>query len=260
MNKAIFTLLFLSVFVVFASPARSEDKDLAKLFADKCITGTIILSDLSGAKTYISDEHRANKAFVPASTFKILNTLIALEENVVSEKDIIKWDGKDKGLKAWNHDQTLESAFNTSCVWYYQELARRIGTARYKAYLKKVGYGTGLPTPELTTFWLDGDLKISAVEQVEFIKKIYRREFPFKHGSYEILKRVMEIEKTPAYTLRAKTGWGQRVTPQIGWFVGYVEAGDQVWFFATNLEIKKPEDARLRQQITLEALKLKGII
>ena len=260
MNKTLTTLLFISLVLIFASPARCEDNELARLFADKHIVGTIILSELNGPKTYIYNERRANESFVPASTFKILNTLIALEEGVISEKDVIKWDGKDKGLEAWNRDQTLETAFKSSCVWFYQELARRIGTAEYEAYLNKVKYGTGTPSPELTTFWLEGDLKISALEQVSFLKKFFKEELPFRRASYKFLKRIMTVEQTPAYTIRAKTGWAQRITPQIGWYAGYVESRNSVWFFATNIEISRPEDARYRQQVTMEALQLKGIM
>lgn len=243
-----------------ASPAPCEDNDLARLFADRGVDGTIVLSELHGSKTYIYNERRANAPFVPASTFKILNTLIALETGAVTEKDIIKWDGKDKGVAEWNRDQALETAFSSSCVWFYQELARRIGTVGYEAYFNRVKYGTGKPAPELTTFWLKGDLKISAVEQVEFLKKVYAEKLPFRHASYVTLKRIMTVDLAPGYTLRAKTGWAQRISPQIGWYVGYVETGDKVWFFATNMDIAKPDDARFRRQITLDALKIKGII
>lgn len=259
--KAVTSAVALVLVLAIASPpARSEDSALARLFAEKKVDGTIVIADLTGAKTYVHNERRAREPFVPASTFKILNTLIALDEGVVSEKEVMRWDGKDRGVAAWNRDQTLETAFRSSCVWFYQELARRIGTAGYTAYFNRVRYGNGTPAPELTTFWLEGDLRISAVEQVEFLRKVYRRELPFRADSYEILKNVMLVEKTPAYTLRAKTGWAQRTVPQVGWYVGYVEAGGAVWFFATNIEIGKPDDARLRQELTLAALRLKGII
>ncbi len=260
MLKSITLLLSVFLTLVMASPAPCQDRDLAGLFADKGIAGTIVIAELNGAKIYVHNEQRANTPFVPASTFKILNTLIALDVGAITEKDVLKWDGKDRGMTACNGDQTLESAFRSSCVWFYQELARRIGTAGYMAYFKKVKYGTGAPTPELTTFWLEGDLKISAIEQIDFLKKVYREELPIRRSSYKTLKRIMTVERTPGYTIRAKTGWAQRVSPQIGWYVGYVESGDKVWFFATNLDIAKPEDARLRQQITMAALKIKGII
>jgi beta-lactamase class D len=238
-----------------------EDPDLAKLFADRKVEGTIVLSASDGSLTYLHNEGRAHTRFVPASTFKIINTLIALDGGALADdKEIIKWDGNDKGLETWNRDHALETAFKSSCIWFYQELARRIGTAKYAAHLERAGYGTATPGPELTTFWLEGDLKTSAVDQIDFLKKVYRRELAFRPSSYDILTKIMIVDQTPARTVRAKTGWAQTLSPQIGWFVGYVESGDKAWFFATNLEITKPEQARYRQEITMEALKLKGLL
>ncbi len=251
----------MSALLTAAINAECEDKDLAKLFTDRKVQGTIVISSLSGSETYVHNERRAKTPFVPASTFKILNTLIVLDEGALTnEKEIIKWDGSDKGMRVWNRDQTLDTAFQFSCVWCYQELARRVGTAKYEAHLKKAAYGTAIPRPELTTFWLEGDLKISAMGQVEFLRKVYRKELPYRPYLYEVLRKIMIVEETPTSTLRGKTGWAQRVSPQIGWFVGYVETRGDAWFFATNIDITKPEDARYRQEITVEALKLKGIM
>lgn len=245
----------------FSANAWCEDSDLAKLFADRKVEGTIVISSLNGSQTYLHNEPRANARFVPASTFKILNTLIALDEGaVVDEKETFKWDGKNKGLEAWNRDQSLETAFKSSCIWFYQDLAHRIGATKYAAHLERVGYGNAKFGPELTTFWLEGDLKISAIEQIDFLKKVYREELAFRPPSYEILKRVMVVDRTPTHIVRGKTGWAQSISPQIGWFVGYVETGDEVWFFATNLAITKPHDTAFRQEITMAALKLKGIL
>jgi beta-lactamase class D len=241
-------------------PCHCEDADLAKLFTDRNVHGTIVLSSLDGSKSWVHDDERANTLFVPASTFKILNTLIALDAGVIDEHEVLKWDGKDRGVAAWNRDQTLETAFKSTCVWFYQELAKRIGKARYQKILAEVGYGTANPGPDLETFWLEGDLKISAAEQVEFLKRLYRKELPFRAASYDTLQKIMILEQKPTSVLRAKTGWAQSVSPQIGWFVGYVETGERTWFFALNMDIAKPEDTRYRQEITLEALKLKGVL
>jgi len=244
-----------------ASSGDCEDQDMAKLFADRQVEGTIVISSLDGSQTFVHNETRAKTPYVPASTFKILNTLIALNEGALADdKVVLKWDGKDKGVVPWNRDQTLDTAFKSSCIWFYQELAQRIGMRTYEEHLKKAAYGNAKPGPELTTFWLHGDLKISAIEQVEFLRKIYRKEFPYQPSSYEILQRLMILEQTPAYTLRGKTGWAWEISPQVGWFVGYVEAKGGRWFFATNIDISSPEQTRLRQEITVEALKLKGIL
>lgn len=237
-----------------------EDAELAKLFSDRNVQGTLVLTSLDGSESWVHNDDRANMPFVPASTFKILNALIALDAGVISETEVLKWDGEDRGIEAWNRDQTLETAFKSSCIWFFQELARRIGKTRYQKILTEVGYGTASPEPDLETFWLEGDLKISAAAQVAFLKKLCRRELPFRPSSYDTLQKIMILEQTPACILRAKTGWALRVSSQIGWFVGYVEAKGKTWVFATNLDVVNSEDARHRREITVEALKLKGIL
>jgi len=261
LTKQIMLCIVAAVLFPLAPSAHGEDSEIANLFKEKNLFGTIVISSLDGRKTYIHNDERARTRFVPASTFEIPNTFIAIEEAAVAnEKTIIKWDKKDKGLPAWNKDQSIETAFPSSCVWFYQELAKRIGKDKYASYLAKLKYGNEQAGPDVTTFWLEGDLKISATEQVAFLKRIYSEGFPFRISSYELLRKLMVVERTPAYTIRAKTGWAQRAVPPLGWFVGYIEAGEKVWFFATNLDMVRPEDSRLRQEVTIEALKLKGII
>ncbi|KJR97541.1 MAG: beta-lactamase [Desulfobulbaceae bacterium BRH_c16a] len=260
MNKIVLYTVAFFVFIV-APPAHAEDLELAKLFKERNLSGTMVISSLDGETTYIHNDKRARTRFVPASTFKIPNTLIALEEAAVSdEKEIVIWDGKDKGLPEWNKDQTLQTAFSSSCVWFYQEMAKRVGKDKYASYLGKMKYGNEKIGPQTASFWLEGDLMISAMGQVAFLKNIFTRAYPFKSSSYDLLRKHMLVEQTPAYTIRAKTGWAQRVIPQVGWFVGYVESGGKVWFYATNIEIVKPDDSRFRQEVTMEALKMKGII
>lgn len=242
-------------------PAVAEDQALAKLFAQQGIDGTIVISSLHNGKTFIHNDPRAKQRFSPASTFKILNTLIALEEKTISGKDdVLKWDGHIYDLPDWNRDQTLESAFKVSCVWCFQELARRVGAEKYRNYLRKSAYGELREPFEETTFWLDGSLQISAIEQVNFLKKVHLRTLSFSASSYETLRQIMLIEQTPTYTLWAKTGWATRVKPQVGWYVGHVETPKDVWFFATNIEVRDEKDLPLRQKLTREALQVKGII
>lgn len=254
--------LFLIIFsLLFSAHTFAEDQAIAKLFAQSHIDGTMVISSLHSGQTFIHNESRANQRFTVASTFKILNTLIALEEKAISGKDeVLKWDGHRYDLPAWNRDQTLESAFKVSCVWCYQQLARRVGTEKYRNYLHQVAYGELREPFEETTFWLDGSLTISAIEQVEFLKKVYQRILPFSTSSYETLQQIMLVEKTPTFTIRAKTGWATRPTPQVGWYVGYVENSNDVWFFATNLEIHNEKDLPMRQKLIRDALQKKGVI
>jgi len=250
------------IFIFFATNILSANNlDLEKLFLNHNINGTIIISSLDGKIEYIYNKDRSEQRFLPASTFKIPNTLIALEEEVITnEKDIIKWDGKDKGWDLWNKDQSIETAFPISCVWFYQKLAERIGNTKYLGYLNTLNYGNKMTGSDITTFWLEGDLRISAREQISFLKKLFNNQLPFKTEYINILKNIMIVETTPNHTIRAKTGWAMRVKNQIGWYVGYVETKEQVWFFATNLDINNKNDAIYRKQITMEALKATNII
>ncbi len=256
-----FALLIALLLIFFITAnTHAEDPDLAKLFLDRGVEGTIIISSLDGKTNYIHNNLRAETRFIPASTFKIPHTLIALEEGAIkSEKEVIKWDGKEKGFDAWNKNQTLETAFPLSCVWFYQELAQRIGNEKYLTHLKKLGYGSETTGPDVTTFWLEGDLKVSAKEQVDFLRRLYNESLPYRKSNMQLLKRLMIVEETPQFTIRAKTGWAMRICPQQGWYVGYVETRGQVCFFATNLEIRKKGDEAFRQEITMAALKAKGI-
>lgn len=247
--------------LIFSASALAEDAILARLFEKHTIEGTLIVSSLADDQTFIHNDSRAERRFAPASTFKVMNTLIAVEEKAAKGKDEgFKWDGKAYPIAGWNHDQTLESAFKVSCVWCYQELARRIGADRYRSYLKRTGYGELEAPFELTTFWLDGPLKISPLEQIEFLKKLHRRSLPFSAHSYETLREIMLVEKTSTYSLWAKTGWGARAKPQVGWYIGYVETAKGAWVFALNIELRSDKDLPLRQPLVLEALRAKGII
>lgn len=261
------TRLALISFAVFScallscAVAHAEDATIAQLFDNQGVEGTVVIASASGKQTIIHNDARAAQRFSPASTFKIFNTLIGLEEKAVAGKnEAFKWDGVRRDFPGWNSDQTLETAFKVSCLWCYQEIARGVGAARYRHYLSVAHYGVLEENLNASTFWLDGALQISALEQIEFLRKVYRRELPFAQRSYDILREIMLAEATNTYKLFAKTGWAARTTPQIGWYVGYIETGDDIWIFATNINIKSQADVAKRQQLTLAALKAKGII
>ncbi len=236
--------------------ALGNDKDLETIFKKTNIHGTLIISSLKNNKEYIYNNSRAITRYIPASTFKIPNTLIALEEGIIKDEyEIIKWDGKKRFYEPWNKDQTLQSAIAISCVWCYQKLAKKIGDKKYLSYLKKLHYGNEKTGLDVSTFWLEGDLKISAVEQIKFLKRLYKNDLPFKQKNIDITKKILTVEKTKEYTLKAKSGWSGK----IGWYVGYVETKNDIWFFALNGDITK-EQLQYRKQIVLEALKIKNII
>lgn len=253
----------LLLFFLLLSPfmATAEDAEIAALFEKQGVEGTLVLASLATGEIIIHNEARAIQRLAPASTFKVLNTLIVVQEGVVQDKDSpFKWDGRVHEIAEWNRDQTLESAFRVSCVWCYQQIAERVGKEKYRHYLQEAEYGTLAQEFDLTTFWLEGSLRISALEQVAFMKKVVLRTLPFNPESYDTLRDIMLAESAPGYSLYAKTGWAVRTDPQVGWYVGYVETAQGTWFFATNITIRTAADLPLRQQLTREALQAKGII
>jgi beta-lactamase class D len=254
-------LLLLAAILFFATSVQAEDAALQELFQSRKVKGTIVIASLDGATEYISNKARSEKRFLPASTFKIPNTLIALAEGAVANaQEIIKWDGKDTGWAAWNKDQSIETAFPVSCVWFYQELAQRVGNSTYLSHLEQLQYGNKITGTDVTTFWLEGDLRISAQEQVTFLKKLYKEQLPYPKEHQDVVKKIMIVDETPQYVIRAKTGWTTQDNQQIGWYVGYVTTEKQVWFFATNIDINEKSDLTYRKEITQEALHVKGIL
>jgi len=235
--------------------------DLAKLFSDAGVTGTMVISNLKGDQTYVHDSIRADLAMLPASTFKIANSLISLDAGAISSVDeVISWDGQKRFLASWDGDQTMRTALPISCVWFYQELARRVGNDRYLIYLDSLSYGNAKTGPDVTTFWLSGDLRISALGQVAFLKRLYSNELPFKREHMDLVKEIMLVEETESYKMRVKTGWAIRVDDQIGWYVGWLETSDDVWFFAMNMDIIEDSDAHWRKDLVESALESLGLM
>lgn len=250
------------IFIVFLpASANAEDSAISNLFAQNDVNGTVVITSVKSGHTFIHNDARAKQRFSPASTFKIMNTLIAVEEGAVTgADDVFKWNGHAYATPVWNHDQTLSSAFKVSCVWCYQDIARRIGGDRYTFYLKQSGYGELKSKFSATTFWLEGSLQISALEQINFLRQVVHQQLPFSQMAYETLKQIMLVKKTSTYSLWAKTGWATMVKPPTGWYVGYIETSRDVWLFALNMEINNEKKLPLRQKLILEAFRSKNII
>lgn len=202
---------------------------------------------------------RCQTRFIPASTFKIPNSLIGLETGVIPDKNFtLKWDGVDRGRPAWNRDHNLQTAFQVSAFWFYQEIARRVGEKRMKEYVTKLGYGNQNMAGGIDQFWLTGKLAISPEEQVAFLKKLYQNTLPVAQRSMDIVKDIMLLRDTLGYQLRGKTGWAIPPGKNIGWFVGYLEQNGNVYFFATNVEsgATAPENFfQIRREITESILR-----
>lgn len=223
------------------TPGSDTRPDFGKYFAG-FEAGAFVLYDLDNNHYDRYNLDRCAEQFVPASTFKIMNALISLESGVISDENtVIEWDGTQYDVAEWNQDHTLKTAFQVSAVWYYQELAGRVGREKMQQYVTAAQYGNQDISGQVDTFWLEGGLRISADEQVEFLKRLYEGYLPFSDRSMAIVRDIMVIEETDAYRFGGKTGTALRVKPLVGWFVGFLETDDHVYFFATNIELQTAE-------------------
>lgn len=258
--KNIFTFLLLLTVSGFAQ--QTVDRSDWKTFYDNNnVTGCIVIYDLHKNNYLVYNKERCEERFLPASTYKILNSLIALETDVIKdENEIIPWDSVDRQNDKWNMDQNLRTAIKYSVVWVYQGLARKIGQERMQHYIDTVKYGNCNIGGGIDRFWLDGDLRISPFEQIEFLKRLYFEDIPFSKRNIKIVKDILINEQTDNYVLRGKTGWSAGLKPETGWYVGYLEENGNTYFFANNIEIKEEKDITARISIVKEIFKSIGLL
>jgi beta-lactamase class D len=204
------------------------------------VKGAILIYDPQKNTYYSNNFHWTKTGMLPASTFKIPNSIIALETGVIKNDSVVfKWNGEKRRMKKWEQDLTFKQAFQVSCVPCYQEIARKVGVKRMKFYLKKLDYpGMVFDTLTIDNFWLEGKSKISLQQQIHFLERLYFSKHSISKSTVKILKDIMLLEKTESYTLSGKTGWGMREEMDNGWIVGYLETNNLVYFFATNVEMK----------------------
>lgn len=197
--------------------------------------------DLKKNQYQIYNQDRASTRFYPASSFKILNTLAAFETGVAQDENFfLKWDGITRPVMSHNQDHTLKLAFKNSTLWFYQEIARRIGLERMQILIDKAQYGNHDIGDKVDEFWLHGPLEISALEQVEFLKQLYLNKLMFSIEAQEKTKKVMIRKETAEYTIRSKTGTTHINDKQLCWYVGYIEKKNNAYIFAMNLDSPKP--------------------
>ena len=208
LNKHLLFLVFTFTYLGCSAQQNTKVADFGKYFAAHNVDGCFVLYDLEKDQLTISNPMRCNTGFLPASTFKIFNSLVALETRIATGKDfLIKWDGTDHGSSEWNRDHTLQSAFKASAYWYYQELARRIGEVKMQVWLDRTQYGNRNLDGGIDQFWLKGDLRITPIQQTLFLAGLVKEKLPFSSVSQRTVKEMMVEKEFSGYRLGAKTGW-----------------------------------------------------
>jgi beta-lactamase class D len=269
MRSIFYSLLTAFLFFSCSPNNVKQDKGLAKYFEENKVEGCFSLMDNGTGKFTVHNLARYRDSnYLPASTFKIVNSLIGLQTGKISgDSMVIKWDGVKRWNDDWNKDLNMYQAFRLSSVNYYQEVARRIGKDTMELWLDSIGYASGIEDTAyrirtaIDSFWLDNSMKISAAEQQGLVKKLYFDQLPFFKSYQETVKRAMLWENNANYRLGYKTGWGFTENGNnLGWVVGWIEENKHPYFFVLNIESadKNFDMVKIRLKMLKDILKHLG--
>ncbi len=231
--------------------------DLETVFEEHGVVGTFVAFDVLRNQMTLVNAVRARMPFVPASTFKVANSLIALETGVVKdENEVVPYGGKPQPVKAWEQDMSLRDAIPISNVPVYQQIARRIGLDRYREWLARLDYGNRNVGTAVDQFWLRGPLKITAIEQTAFMARLAKQMLKAQKRTQLVVRDIIRLERNDTFALYGKTGWSQK----IGWWTGWVERNENIYAFAVSIDMATVADAPKRIAIGRSILSKLGML
>jgi bla regulator protein BlaR1 len=215
------------------------------------LNGTAVVYDISNSRYTMYNGDLALTRSSPCSTFKIISSLIALENGIFEPEDSTRdWSGEIFWNEDWNKDIDFREAFRTSCVWYYRQVIDDIGKDVMQKELDKLQYGncdisdwegrlnTNNNNRALTGFWLESSLMISPKEQVEVMERIFGDNSGYSEETQNELKQVMlvsEQERTDI-SIYGKTGMGKAEgIVADAWFTGFAEGTEGKVYFCVRL-------------------------
>jgi beta-lactamase class D len=211
----------------------------------------------------VSDSVQLHQSFMPASTFKVITSMLALELGLVKdENEVLPWDKVVTDKPNWNHDMNMREALKLSTNWFYEGLVEEIGKDRMKQWLDKMEYPCN-SIEDKDKFWIEEGFEVTPQEQIVFFKRIHDNQLPFSQRTLDITKSIMLRYDTLGVRVYAKTGWGTPPKQNIGWYVGWVEKGDEINYFATCIQQPDPNSENfgaMRIELTLDALKSLNIV
>lgn len=218
-----------------------ETLDLSSVFNG--FNGCAVLYDSQNNQYSFYNQKLCEQEVSPYSTFKIISTLAGLQNEVITnETSTMNYNGTQYSISEWNGDLTLETAFQTSCIWYFRQVIDAVGTDEITKELNALSYGncdisewngSGTnPLEELNGFWLNSSLKISPLEQVQVLSKIFDQESNYSEENIAILKNIMLVNETDSQKIYGKTGSGSNGD---AWFVGFSEKQGKKQYFAIYL-------------------------
>lgn len=235
------------------------EEDLSFYFSE--YDGCFVFYDLKADTWKIYNKEHALQRFSPDSTYKIYSALSALENGIITpDASFMKWNGENHPIPQWNQDQTLASAIRDSVNWYFQSLDQTVGIDSLARFYEEIDYGNQDLSGGISEFWLESSLKISPLEQVEMLKKLYTNEFAFDEQNIQAVKNTLLITSNESSSLYGKTGTGNINGQNVnGWFIGYEETGDNTCFFAANIRGTSDADGLTASNITRKILEDQGL-
>lgn len=237
-----------------ASSENISYADLSAYFGE--YEGSFVLYDLENDTWSIHDMEHATLRVSPNSTYKIYDALFGLEEGIITpENSFIAWNGESYPFEAWNTDQTLQSAMNSSVNWYFQAIDEQLGASDVYSYLQKIGYGNENMSGNFSTYWMESSLEISPIEQVELLTKLQNNSFGFASENINAVKDTICLSSSDTGTLYGKTGTGRVDGQDVnGWFIGFVETANNTYFFAANISADSDATGNNATEITMSIL------
>ena len=213
--------------------------DWASALEDLDTPGTFALAQVGteGAiETAIPE--RATTGFLPASTFKLLNALIILETGVLPDLDtVVPWDGVERELPSWNQDHTLRTAIQESAVWVFERLAAEVGPDAMAEHVAAAEYGNADTGGSDGPFWLDGNLRTTAIDQLAFLERLALGQLPFDRTNQGMVVASLPRLDGPDSRISYKTGTALAGEPSLAWLVGIVDTAAGQWVFAYNVDL-----------------------
>jgi beta-lactamase class D len=206
-------------------------------FDAKGVAGTFVVWEPLARRYRVLDPRRARRGYLPHSTFDPAIALVGLEVGSLNDElEVFRWDGKPKPVRAWERDHDLASGMCYGPAWMFQEIARRIGRPRMKDWLERLDYGNADIAGGTDLFWLQGGLRVSAMEQVDFLHRLAEGRLPATQRAQRLVRDALAVERTGAYTLFAKAGTSsQAIRDPVWWWMGWIERrGRPEAYFAMN--------------------------
>lgn len=245
-------------------PAKAAAPSPAARFADYGHSGSFLLQRDGKAVQVVHGGDRVDAALRPASTFKVLVALVALQTGTLRDADeVVPWNGKRyPNQPQWERDMSLREAMQTSSESFFGVLANRIGRERLATWVQRLQYGNGRIGEVPAQAWHDGVLTVTARQQLDFIDRVRRGALPVSPAHIATVKAAMADGEVDGRRIYGKTGTRlDRDGTGNAWWIGWVEGGGKpATSFVLGIDLKSGDDRAKRIALGKQLLRDNGVL